>query len=99
MDGNHKPMTIRFAQLTKNGEIINNTELDAMTYECCQTSITDSEDGPIVVYRDRSEDEIRDIYITKSILGEWDELKSAHNDNWKINGCPVNGPKSYIKFK
>lgn len=93
MDGNHKPMTIRFAQVTQNGEIVNDRELDAMTCECCQTSITDSPEGPIVVYRDRSEDEIRDIYITKSILGEWDEPKAVNNDNWKINGCPVNGPK------
>ena len=93
LNSNHNPMTIRFAQITKEGEIINDTELDSMTCECCQTSVTNTDKGPVVVYRDRNKSEIRDIYITRSILGDWDNPKPVNNDNWKINGCPVNGPK------
>jgi hypothetical protein len=26
--------------------------------------------------------------------GSWTIPKSIHNDNWVINGCPVNGPKA-----
>ena len=46
--------------------------------------------GPIGVYRDRSY-EYRDIYITKLENESWSEGKPLHLDNWKINGCPVNG--------
>ena len=92
----HKAMTIRFAEITSTGEIINETELDATTCDCCQTSIALSSEGPIVVYRNRSEDEIRDIYITKYRNGIWEQPVPVFNDGWEINGCPVNGPKVVV---
>ena len=92
-EGHHKAMTIRFAEISSTGNVINESELDSSTCDCCQTSITLTEDGPVVVYRDRSKKEIRDIYITRNINGVWLEPKAVHNDGWKINGCPVNGPK------
>lgn len=93
MEGHHKPMTIRFAEITKLGEIVNESELDSSTCDCCQTSITNTKNGPVIVYRDRSDAEIRDIYITRSVNGIWSTPKAVNNDTWKINGCPVNGPK------
>ena len=93
LDGHHKPMTIRFAEITSKGEIINESELDAAVCDCCQTSIAMTNNGPIIVYRDRSEKEVRDIYITRNINGVWEEPKPINNDGWIINGCPVNGPK------
>ena len=95
-EAHHKAMTIRFAEITSIGEIINETELDATTCDCCQTSIAMTNDGPIVVYRNRSEDEIRDIYITKYRNGIWEHPIPVYNDGWKINGCPVNGPKVIV---
>jgi hypothetical protein len=92
----HKAMTIRFAEITNTGEIINETELDATTCDCCQTSIALSSEGPIVVYRNRSEDEIRDIYITKYRNGIWEQPVPVFSDGWEINGCPVNGPKVVV---
>ena len=95
-ESHHKAMTIRFAEITSIGEIINETELDATTCDCCQTSIALSNEGPIVVYRNRSEDEIRDIYITRYRNGIWEHPIPVYNDGWKINGCPVNGPKVVV---
>ena len=92
-NGNHKPMTIRFAEVTNNGDIINENELDASVCDCCQTSITNTDKGPLVVYRNRSEKEVRDIYITRNIDDKWDAPAAVHNDGWVIYGCPVNGPK------
>lgn len=28
----------------------------------------------------------------RQLSGKWQEGQSLHNDNWHINGCPVNGP-------
>ena len=92
-EAHHKAMTIRFAEITSIGKIINETELDATTCDCCQTSIAMSPKGPIVVYRNRSEGEIRDIFITRYKDGIWDNPIPVHNDGWVIYGCPVNGPK------
>ena len=92
-NGNHKPMTIRFAEVTNNGDIINENELDASVCDCCQTSITNTDKGPLVVYRNRSEKEVRDIYVTRNIDDRWETPAAVHNDGWVIYGCPVNGPK------
>lgn len=95
-EAHHNAMTIRFAEITTTGEIINETELDATTCDCCQTSIAVSTEGPVVVYRNRSEGEIRDIFITRYKDGIWDNPIPVHNDGWIINGCPVNGPKVVV---
>ena len=93
LEGNPKPMTIRFAEITNAGDIINETELDSNVCDCCQTSITHTDKGPLVVYRDRSEKEVRDIYMTRNIDDVWEAPIPIHNDGWVIYGCPVNGPK------
>src|SRR6056300_2044513 len=97
LDGNHKPMTIRFAEITDAGDIVNEVELDSSVCDCCQTSITNTDKGPIVVYRDRSEKEVRDIYLTRNIDDTWETPAPVHNDGWVIYGCPVNGPKVVSK--
>ncbi|MDC1392926.1 sialidase [Flavobacteriaceae bacterium] len=99
LDGEHKPMTIRFAEITDKGDVIKESELDASTCDCCQTSIAITNDGPIVVYRDRGEKEVRDIYSVKNINGTWEEPNVVHDDGWIINGCPVNGPKVAVNLK
>jgi len=99
LDGEHKPMTIRFAEITDKGDVIKESELDASTCDCCQTSIAITNDGPIVVYRDRGEKEVRDIYSVKNINGTWEEPNVVHDDGWIINGCPVNGPKVAVNSK
>ena len=93
LNGNHKPMTIRFAEITNAGDIVNEIELDSSVCDCCQTSITNTDKGPIVVYRDRSDKEIRDIYVTRNIDDGWETPVPVYNDEWEIYGCPVNGPK------
>ena len=93
LNGNHKPMTIRFAEITTAGDIVNEIELDSSVCDCCQTSITNTDKGPVVVYRDRSDKEIRDIYVTRNIDDGWETPVPVYNDEWEIYGCPVNGPK------
>lgn len=66
--------------------------LDARVCECCQTSAAMTSRGPIVVFRDRSEDEIRDISIIRRVEGRWTSPRPVAKDGWKIPGCPVNGP-------
>mgnify|MGYP005989593001 FL=1 len=92
-ESNHKAMTIRTAEISNTGNIYNETEIDGRTCDCCQTSITMTQLGPMIVYRDRSKHEIRDIYYSLKNDSVWSAPKPVFNDEWKINGCPVNGPK------
>lgn len=89
----HGDMTIRYATIDANGAIANDVELDKRTCECCTTGMAMSANGPVIVYRDRSPDEIRDISIVRSDGSGWSEPQPLHVDGWKINGCPVNGPQ------
>jgi hypothetical protein len=66
--------------------------LDSRICDCCQTSAAMTARGPVVVYRDRSPDEIRDIAILRRVNGKWTEPAHVHADEWHIEGCPVNGP-------
>ncbi len=66
--------------------------LNARVCDCCQTDSAVTTDGPVVVYRNRTTDEIRDIYITRLQAGTWSEGQPVADDGWRVPGCPVNGP-------
>lgn len=77
--------------LTSSGEQAERT-VDASTCECCPTDAALGAGGPVLVYRGRSQDEIRDIFITRLQDGAWRTPVKVHADDWRIEGCPVNGP-------
>ncbi|MFS4491832.1 hypothetical protein [Maribacter sp. 2308TA10-17] len=93
-NGNSGAMTLRAAEVSVTGEIQNETELDARICDCCQTTAAMTANGPVVMYRDRSEDEVRDMSIVRLENGNWTTPKIVFADNWEIKGCPVNGPKA-----
>ncbi len=93
----HGAMTIRSMFFDLQGNRNEETELDIKTCDCCQTAAILT--GPaeiLVAYRDRSDDEIRDIatvrYTNTDGQGDWRESAIVHADGWQISGCPVNGP-------
>ena len=85
-------MTLRAAVFDRHGETLEEWALDELTCDCCNTSSAMTAAGPIVVYRDRTEKEIRDIVITRFVDSQWTEPKAVSKDNWEVAGCPVNGP-------
>jgi len=91
--GERGAMTLRAGIVSVTGVLTQDHELDIRTCDCCQTTSAITDNGPVVLYRDRSEDEIRDISIVRQVNGEWTAPKVIHEDNWQIKGCPVNGPK------
>jgi len=66
--------------------------LDTRVCDCCQTDAAITAEGPIVVYRDRSDAEVRDIYAVRRVDGQWGVPVRVAEDGWRISGCPVNGP-------
>ena len=85
-------MTLRYAALDREGRPAEEAVLDARVCECCQTSAAATRDGAIVVYRDRSAEEVRDIGVVRLVRGKWATPRVLHTDGWKIDACPVNGP-------
>ena len=83
-------MTLRTARIA--GAITEGEPLDLRVCDCCGTAATTTSRGPLVAFRDRSADEVRDISVIRRERGAWSAPKIVHADGWKIPGCPVNGP-------
>ncbi|MGH7476336.1 MAG: hypothetical protein ACRELD_08605 [Longimicrobiales bacterium] len=90
--GHAGAMTLRFGTLDRSGVVSDEALLDARVCDCCQTAVAQTSSGPVVAYRDRSADEIRDISVTRLVAGAWTPPQTVHADNWEIAACPVNGP-------
>jgi len=95
--GGKGPMTLRGAIADNKGNKLDEWELDNSVCDCCQTTAAMTDNGPVVVYRDRSLTEVRNINIVRLVDGEWTEPVHIYDDNWKIRGCPVNGPRADSK--
>jgi hypothetical protein len=85
-------MSVRFAAFDHDWKQTSERPVDLRVCECCPTAAAVTADGPIAAFRNRTDDEIRDIYISRFENGQWTEPKAVHHDNWTINACPVNGP-------
>lgn len=83
------PMTLRYAEVDGALVVTKESVLDARVCECCTTGMAMTSHGALVAYRDRSPDEVRDIAVVRA----GGAPKRVHADNWKIAGCPVNGPQ------
>jgi hypothetical protein len=85
-------MSLRAAMFGPDGNQASEMLIDDRVCECCPSAAAVTADGPIVAYRNRTADEIRDIYVSRLVGGKWTEPRTVHNDNWRIAACPVNGP-------
>lgn len=99
-------MTIRYATIDAAGVIRSDVQLDDRTCECCTTGMTMSGGRPVIVYRDRSPEEVRDIAVVRRMANGssqtatgWSRPRLLHADGWKIVGCPVNGPQADARGK
>ena len=88
----HNEMMLVHTTVRADGSLGAETVLDARTCDCCQNAAALTDDGPIVAYRNRSDAEVRDIYVTRRVKGAWTVGVPVHADNWTIAACPVNGP-------
>lgn len=86
-------MTLRGAFIGADDRITGGQEIDDLACDCCQTDVAMTPSGPIAVYRDRTVDEIRDIYLSRYVDGAWQAPEAFSEDGWEIAACPVNGPE------
>ncbi|HEX6983484.1 MAG TPA: hypothetical protein VF181_12065 [Balneolaceae bacterium] len=86
-------MTLRGALISTSGEVKRSFLIDDAVCDCCQTSLIKTSNGAIVAYRNRTDDEIRDIYVSRFNGSKWTTPEAVYDDHWKIGACPVNGPK------
>ncbi|MGH7710026.1 MAG: sialidase family protein [Gemmatimonadaceae bacterium] len=99
LDGRKFPITaepdemqLATTTIAPDGSLGPEAMIDQRICDCCQTDAAVTPRGPVVAYRDRSDAEIRDIYVVRRDGQSWGTPTLVHEDGWKIPGCPVNGP-------
>ena len=97
MKGGHEghgggAMSLRFAEYSGDWKQTIDVPIDLRVCECCPTTAAVTSEGVIAAFRNRSDEEVRDIFVSRLEGSKWTEPVPASNDGWKIPGCPVNGP-------
>ncbi len=95
-------MSVRARMLSRDGDVPvsgpgRESIVDDRSCECCQTAAVVADGVPVVVFRDRSAGEVRDIYVSRLVedpagVHAWSPGVPVARDEWIIGGCPVNGP-------
>jgi hypothetical protein len=85
-------MALRAATFDSSGKLLKESVVDGRVCECCPTSTAETSEGVIVAYRNRTADEVRDIFVARLVNGRWTQPAVVHQDGWVIKACPVNGP-------
>lgn len=86
-------MALRHAFLDPDGRVRDERRLDPKVCECCATDALSTPEGPVVVYRGRDAEEIRDVRLVHALGGAWSAPRTVHTDRWQMPACPVNGPR------
>lgn len=83
---------LAMATIDTAGALSETSFLDTKICDCCHTSSAVAAGSTVIAYRDRKDGEVRDISVARWTDGGWRLPVVVHEDNWVINGCPVNGP-------
>lgn len=85
---------VKFAKTTGEG-LTDPVVIEKQACECCRIAMDQNgDDGLVVAYRSLRGDNIRDIAIalSKDNGQTFQDPVSFSGDNWKVEGCPHNGP-------
>jgi two-component system, OmpR family, phosphate regulon sensor histidine kinase PhoR len=93
LDGRSMKETgLRTAMFDSDWTQLSEDAVDTHVCDCCPTAVAITASGPIVAFRGRTDDETRDISVSRLVEETWTEPVPVHHDGWHLNGCPVNGP-------
>lgn len=87
------PMSLRSRTISPDGSLGPSAVIDERTCDCCPTSLAPLPGGgALAAWRDRSEEEVRDIAVARWDGAAWESPRIPAPDAWTMPGCPVNGP-------
>jgi hypothetical protein len=82
---------LRGCTLRRDGTSGPEQVLDERVCDCCPTALVRVSGRTLAAYRDRSDDELRDVKLV-TLGPQVPVARSLADDGWRIDGCPVNGP-------
>ena len=86
-------MSLRWARFEPGAtEPTRDMELDDRVCDCCMTASVREGADVRILYRDRTETEIRDIASARITPSGYENEGRVAQDDWEISACPVEGP-------
>ncbi len=76
--------------IDNNGTLGPELTIDSGVCSCCPTSGVMTSAGPLLMYRGRTKENIRDMQVTSLRKAAWQPAYAIYADGWKLNGCPTN---------
>lgn len=83
---------LRYNAVQRDGSVGAEQVIDNNTCTCCWPTLAVTSQGPIAVWRGRTDSEIRDNRVSLLRDGKWSSPTPLGDEGWQIAGCPVNGP-------
>jgi hypothetical protein len=77
-------MSLRAATFSPTARQLGESTIDARVCECCPTSVATTSEGPIVAFRNRSDNEVRDIFVSRLVEGRGTKPSALHDDGWEL---------------
>jgi hypothetical protein len=74
------PMSIRYATYDGAWHQRADAAIDTKVCDCCSTSVAMTSEGAVTAYRNRTDTEIRDIYVSRLEGDKWTDANAVHDD-------------------
>lgn len=86
---------------TENGIPQEESVVDPFVCDCCNLGLLTDAKGNLNIYYRENEEDLRDIAkVYSSDFGKtFSKREWLHRDNWKVAGCPHNGPQAIAQAK
>ena len=78
--------------IDSKGAVSNEKTVDEDTCTRVPRAFVKTTAGAVAAYRGHNAEAIRDIKVARLSDGNWQAPHTVHDDERRINGCPVNGP-------
>lgn len=90
LKGEDNPVALKRTIVDANGKEVREEVIQSDVCGCCPTTVTRTSKGLLLAFRAHSQDNIRDIAVTRLENAKWTAPKLVNADNWKIEACPTN---------
>jgi hypothetical protein len=85
-------MSIWSATYDRSWKQTSDQAIDTRVCECCPTSVAVTSSGPVAAFRNLDETNLRNIHTSRFENGAWTPSRPVHDDGWRLDACPINGP-------
>jgi len=90
LHGEDNPVALKRTLVDPTGKELREEVIQPDVCGCCPTAVAKTSKGLLLAFRAHSQDNIRDIAVTRLENGKWTAPKIVNADNWQIEACPTN---------